>query len=225
MTSPRPVRQPWLDMPLPLADELFCVAHDDRTGRCRIHHRVAGLGLAAGLLGELILRGRVDLAADGGLRVLNTASVRDVLAQSTLSLLLAQPQHREVRTWLVFLGERAVESGAERLAVTGIWQRAERHRLGRTRVSYRPTDANTVFWRTSRLARALTSTEPLGPQDAVLAGLVAATGLTDVLLWQLDTRYGCLTRIAAEVKRLPRSLCHLVASTEAAVGDAVLTPR
>jgi hypothetical protein len=118
-----------------------------------------------------------------------------------------------------------MESVAGRLVVAGLWQREERRRLGRTRVSYLPTDANEVYWRANRLARLLTSGEEIGQPDAVLAGLVTVIGLADVVLWQPEDRDPGLARISDEVKRLSWPLYHLIAFTEAAVGDTVLAPR
>jgi hypothetical protein len=207
-----------------LADELFCIAHDDRTGRCRLHPRVLGIGLAAGLLGELVLFERVDVR-DGGLSVVRRDPPPDAAAHATLALLLAQPQHRDVRTWLAFLAETSVETVAGRLVLAGLWRRQEHRRLARTRISYLPTDANAVVWRAMRLARVLTSGASVSVPDAVLAGLIAVTGLTEVVLWQPEVREAGRARIAAEVGGLPWPLYHLLAFTEAAVGDAVLTPR
>jgi hypothetical protein len=207
-----------------LADELFCVAHDDRTGRARLHPRVLGLGLAAGLLGELVLFERIDIR-DGGLNVVRRDPPPGAAAHATLALLLAQPQHRDVRTWLAFLAETSVESVVGRLVLAGLWRREERRRLGRTRISFEPVDANAVVWRAIRLARVLTSGQPMSVPDAVLAGLIAVTGLTEVVLWQPEVREAGRARIAAEVGGLPGSLYHLLAFIEAAIGDAVLTPR
>jgi Golgi phosphoprotein 3 (GPP34) len=225
MTRPSWSGVPWARVPLLLADELFCVAHDDRTGRSRLHPRVLGLGLAAGLLGELVLFGRVDIADGGGIKVLDREPPADALAHSTLSMVMAQPQHRDVRTWLAFLAETSVESVAQRLVLAGLWQREERRRLGRARVSYLPTDTNAVFWRSMRLGRLLSSVEEIGQPDAMLAGLVAVTGLVDAVLWPQEDREPGLSRITDEVKRLSWPLYHLLAFTEAAVGDAVLAPR
>ena len=44
-----------------LADQYFLIAHEDRTGRSRLHPRATGLGLAAALLGELMLEGRLRI--------------------------------------------------------------------------------------------------------------------------------------------------------------------
>ncbi len=207
-----------------LADELFCIAHDDRTGRCRLHPRVLGLGLAAGLLGELVLFDRIDIR-DGGVHVLRWDPPPDAVAHATLAMLLAQPQHRDVRTWLAFLAETSVESVAGRLVLAGLWRREEHRRLGRTRFSHVPTDGNAVVWRAIRLARLLTTDQPMTVPDVVLAGLVAVSGLADAVLWQPESRDAGRERITAEVGRLDWPLYHLLAFTEAAVGDAVLAPR
>ena len=207
-----------------LADELFCIAHDDRTGRPRLHPRVTGLGLAAALLGELVLFGRVDIA-DGGVYVVHRDPPADALAHATMAQLLAQPQHRDVRTWLAFLAETALDAVAQRLVLAGVWQQTEHRRFARTRVSYLPVDANQVVWRSVRLARLLTAVEPIGEPDAMLAGLVAVTGLADEVLWQPQLREPGLARISAEVRQLRWPLYHVLSFTESAVGDAVLAPR
>jgi hypothetical protein len=207
-----------------LADELFCIAHDDRTGRCRLHPRVLGLGLAAGLLGELVLWGRLDVR-DGQVRVLRGDPPADALAHATVELLVAQPQYRDVAVWLAFLAETSVESVARRLTVAGVWRAVEQRRWGRTRIGRVPVDGNAVVWRSMRLARLLTSGGPMTVPDVVLAGLVQATGLTDVVLWQPATREVGRARVDHAVGGLPWPLYHLVAHAQAAIGDAVLTPR
>lgn len=207
-----------------LADELFCIAHEDRTGRAKLHPRVAGLGLAAALLGELVLYGRVDIR-DGAIYVVRRDPPGDALSHATLAHLVAQPQHRDVRTWLAFLAETATDAVAQRLALAGLWRREAHRRLGRTRVGYLPTDSNAVAWRPIRLARLLTSAEPVSEPDAMLAGLVGITGLAGDVLWQSEVRQAGMARLFRVVAELRWSLYHLLAFTEAAVGDAVLAPR
>lgn len=225
MTGSPSASRPWGGGGLLLADELFCVAHDDRTGRSRLRHRVLALGLAAGLLGELVLFRRVEILDGGVLRLASREALPEALAHGILQHLLAQPHHRDVRIWLAFLADFAVESVAHRLVLAGVWERVERRRLGRVRVSHLPVDANVVAWRAMRLGRLLISPEPIAEADVMLAGLVAITGLTKVVLWQPEHRESALTRIHAEVRRLPWPLHHLLAFTEVALGDAVLAPR
>ena len=207
-----------------LADEFFCVARSDRTGRPLLHPRAFGLGLAGALLGELVLFGRVTID-DGRICVVHRDPPADALAHATLAQLVTLSQHREVRTWLAFLAETATDAVGQRLALAGVWRRAEHRRFGRARVSWLPVDVNVVAWRPVRLARVLTSPGSVGVPDAVLAGLVAVTGLAGAVLWQPEHREVGMARLSAEVTRLDWPLYHLLAFVEAAVGDAVLAPR
>ncbi|MEV0134690.1 GPP34 family phosphoprotein [Dactylosporangium sp. NPDC050688] len=207
-----------------LADEFFCIAREDWNGRSLLHPRTLGLGLAGALLGELVLFGRIAIN-DSVICVVRRDPPEDPLAHETLTHLLTQPQHRDVRTWLAYLAETATDEVGQRLARAGVWRREERRRFGRVRVSWLPADVNVVAWRPIRLAGRLTSPEPIEVPDVVLAGLVAVTGLTGAVLWQPELREVGMARLSAEVARLDRSLFHLLAFVEAAVGDAVLAPR
>src|SRR3954464_13453222 len=84
-----------------LADDYFLIAHEDRTGRSRLHPRATGIGLAASLLGELILDNKLRIFA-GDLEIVSNQPPRDGLNHAVLDLLIAQPQHRDVRTWLAY---------------------------------------------------------------------------------------------------------------------------
>ncbi|HTX83306.1 MAG TPA: GPP34 family phosphoprotein [Streptosporangiaceae bacterium] len=46
-----------------LADDLYLMAHDERSGRQLLSARAAGLGLAGALLAELVLAGCVGIAS------------------------------------------------------------------------------------------------------------------------------------------------------------------
>src|SRR5215470_10146321 len=76
-----------------LADEFFLIAHEERSGRSRLHPRATGLGLAAGLLGELILLERVQVYR-GELAVVSREPPGDALQHNVLDLLIVQRQHR-----------------------------------------------------------------------------------------------------------------------------------
>lgn len=207
-----------------LADDFWCIARRDWNGRPLVHHRVLGLGLAGALLGELVLFGRLVIR-DGEVRVVPGGPIMDSLASWTLAELIRQPQHREVRTWLAFLAELAPDYVGRRLERAGVCRREESRRFGRTRLAWLPADINVVAWRPVRLAGLLTSERPIGVPDAVLAGLVAVTGLAGAVLWQPEQRESGMARLPEEVARLDPSFHHLLAFVEAAVGDAVLAPR
>src|SRR3954465_3853731 len=97
-----------------LANSYSLIAPDDRTGRSRLHPRATGLGLAAALLGELMLFGRLR-AMTGDLYVVSQEPPGDSLSHTLLDLLLAQPQHKEIRTWLAYLSQEAADQVGERL--------------------------------------------------------------------------------------------------------------
>jgi hypothetical protein len=210
---------------VPIADEFFRIAHQDRTGRARLHPRAVGLGLASGLLAELVIPGRVEIRDGGLLSVVRRDPPPDALAHTTLDHLLAQPQHRDVRTWLAFLEQDAVDAVGQRLTRAGYVQPVEHRRLWSNRVVYVPVDLNHAAWPEIRLARQLTTSDRLYEPDAVLAGLVAVTGLLRHVLWDPATYEAGISHLTRVVARLRPSLHHLIAHTEAAVGDAVLTPR
>lgn len=207
-----------------LADDFFCIAHDDRTGRSRLNPRVLGLGLAGALLGELVLFRRIVIS-EGVIVLARREPPPDPLAHATLAQLIASPQHNDLQTWLAVLAETATDAVGKRLVQAGVVQPGERHWLWRAQVSYPPVDVNAVAWRPIRLAGLLTSAEEVKAPDVVLAQLVAATGLSKRVLWQPEFREAGLARLSAELLRLDGSLTQLLAFVEAAVGSAVLAPR
>jgi hypothetical protein len=205
---------------VPLADELFLIAHDDTTGRPRLHARAAELGLAGALLGELVLDGRITFH-DGRLTVVDRRTPDDALAHLVLDQLIAEPQYRTVRIWLAFLAGESVDAVGQRLERAGQVNRTRR-RWGRA-VRYVPVDASAAAWPGHRLRLVLLRGEPLAGTDALLAGLVAATGLSSLVLW--DAPASSHQYLASLVAALPPPLRDLVAHLEAAVGDAVLSHR
>jgi hypothetical protein len=207
-----------------LADEFFWLAHQALTGQPRIHGRATGIGLAGGLLGELILTGHLFLGS-GVLTVLNPASPADVLAHSTLDQIEAEPLVRDVRTWLAFLAGEAEDAVAQRMCREGFVV-GERARWPRSSVRYVPVDGVAPGRPATRLYMALTRDEPLSVSDVVLAGLVAAVGLTRTVLFDGGSRGAAsIRRLQQRVGWLPAPLGELVAHVEAAVGDLVLTHR
>jgi hypothetical protein len=206
-----------------LADELFWIAHGDMSGQPQLHPKAMGLGLAAGLLGELVLAGYLDVA-EGVVEVLSRESPPDVLAHSTLDQILAEPGVQGVRTWLAFLGQDAEETVGRRLWRAGLVER-RLARWPRRSVRWLPRDGIAAARPSNRLYLALTRNERLSVGDATLAGLVAAVGLTRAVLFDAGPHSASTQRLTAWVGALPLSLHELVAQTEAAVGDLVLSHR
>jgi hypothetical protein len=207
-----------------LADELFCIGHQDRSGRTRLHPRACGLGLGAALLGELVLYGRVEVRS-GDVRVVRCDAPPDALAHTTLDLLLAQPQHRQLRTWLAYLAGTSVDAVAQRLIRAGVVEAVRHRRLWTTKVVYLPVDGNRSVWPEVRLARLLTTGGRLDEADAALAGLVAVTGLARHVLWDPATFDAGHAHLRHAMAGLSPSMAELVASTESAVSEAILAPH
>ncbi|MEV7970760.1 GPP34 family phosphoprotein [Sphaerisporangium sp. NPDC088356] len=203
---------------LRLADDLFFVMHDDITGRMRLAPRLTGLALAAAVVGELMLAGRVTVGLAAGqvrLAPLGTAPTGDALTQSALDHIVAEPSHR-FRIWLQFFARTAYAGVAARMTTAGLL-RPPSGRLVRRRA---PVDANTAAWPLGRLNLAIRRRQPLDPQDGVLLGLLAATGGGRLVLWEQNPAY-----LSSSLSALPLPLRELVAQTEAAVGDSVISRR
>lgn len=205
-----------------LADDFFLIAHDDRNGRSLLHPRATDLGLAGALLGELVLERRLSI--DGQwLGVINSDPPPDPLAHTNLATIIAEPQHREVRTWLAFFGQSAVDAIGQRMIRTGLVQQIQVRRLLKSTTRYVPLDINLPAGRVVRLRRLLTSPEPMRVADTTLAGLAEVTGLSGHILWDADQ--ASIKRVRTLINGLPPPLRELIMQVEAAIGDAVLSQR
>src|SRR5258706_14107837 len=136
--------------PVPVADQFYFIAHDDRTGARLLHPRAIGLGLAGALLGELVLVDCIDVY-NGSVYVVRREPPADALNHATLTWLLSQPQHHDVRTWLAFLAETATDGVAKRLTVTRQVKPLYHKRLLGSRITYVPTDTNLAAWQSVRI--------------------------------------------------------------------------
>lgn len=183
----------------------------------RLHPRLTGLGLAAAVLGELMLAGRVSLdlmAGEVRLAVLDGTPTGDEVTRNALDHIVAEPSHR-FRTWLRFLARTAHADVAARMTAAGLLHHARRLRSRQV-----PADPNAAAWPIGRLNLAIQRRQPLGPQDGVLLGLVVATGGGRLVLWDRNPRY-----LSDSTAALPAPLQELITQTEAAVGDSVITRR
>ena len=197
-----------------LADEYYFVAHEDTTGKPRLHPRAVGLGVACGLLAELVFANRVTIGG-GNVTVIDRTAPEDALAHTTLDQLIQEQQHRAVRTWLTFLAQTAVDGVAQRLLRAG-QVRTERVRRGLRQVDvYVPMNMSAAAWPEHRLRHHIINGQQITMGDAALAGMIAATGLTDRIMWDADAggrRYfayilGALSRTATpSYARTPRPL-------------------
>src|SRR5581483_6027376 len=157
-----------------VADDLYLIAHHETSGKPLVQPRALGIGLAGGLLAELMMADGMTLCHDGALAV-GRAVPRDALARQVQSLLAAEPP-LQVREWLLFLGQAAADDVAGRLARAGYLRRAGGPvpwRAGR----WIPVDADWAFAPLLRARSALDPARPWSAYGAVLAGLAAGCGL------------------------------------------------
>ena len=209
---------------LPLADDLFLTAHDSVKGKCLLSPATLGLGLAAGLIGELVLWRRLDLI-DAKIEIIDDRPTGDPAATAVLDQLLREGHHRAVRDWISFLATGiAIDLVERRLSRAGLVQRQEKRGLFGTKVSFTPADSMIAGWPATRIRTFVGRGEMLDIPDLVLAGLILATGLDQHVLVTLDARGRGLLFDQLK-RRLPAMLQELVGQAEAAVGDAVMARR
>jgi hypothetical protein len=205
-----------------LADAFFLMAHDEATGKPRLPERIAGLGLAAALLGELVLTGRAQ-ARDGGIAVLDAEPCDDELSGRVLEF-LKQEQH-PTRTWLAFFGRSAHEEVALRLLSAGVLERVSRRRPWQSG-RWAPVSAQLAARPTALLCTALIRGQDLDERSLLLFGLLQATGLDQAVLWEVrHSAPHALRQAGQSLSRLRPTLAELISQTEAAVGAAIATRR
>jgi len=208
-----------------LTDDLYLICYAEQTGRPVATDAVAGLGLAGGLLAELVLGGHL-LVHDGLLYpAAGVAPPSDLPLWEVLHTVAGQRQPQPVETWLRFLSADAVTDVRHRMCAAGLLARVRTRRLGMTaKDRYLPTDSNTAAWPAIRLASQLCAGQPVPLSDAVLAGLVHACVLLKHVLWGPEHAAGF--GYADQLRHLlPTPLAVVVAHSEAAVGQHVLTRR
>lgn len=210
-----------------LADQFFLIAHEDRTGRSRLHPRATAIGLAAAMLGELVLDGRLRIVG-GDLEITSSHPPVDALAHSNLDLLVTQSHHREVRTWLAYLSQDAAVRVGERLERSGAVDSVTKRRMLSMQTLYMPNNENqrnAAAWAPARLANILVRGLEISVSDRVLAGLVAATGLTRHVLWNFEMHRQAFSVLPRAVASLSDDLRQLIEHTEASVGSVLAVGR
>lgn len=212
-----------LRLKMPVADSYYFVAHDYMAGRRRLDRRVLGIGLAAALLGELVVTGVVAVSGER-LYVLHESPPDRLLYDINVQL-LGQPQHRDLPTWLAFLAVTAEAKVTERMQASRRLDEVELRRVIGKRRALMPADVNEAAWQALRLERALTTAADMTHADLFLAGIVQATGLLPHVLWNPDTSNIGNLVLSRVLPLIDPSLLAIVRQTEAAVGRSVLAPR
>ena len=203
-----------------VADDLWLLAHHERSGKALLDKRPLGLGLAAGLLAELMLTvpAAIGLLPDARVMVLRDAPV-NVREHSLLTRIAGEPYLLPVRDWLAFLARTAEGDVGTRLEQAGYVASGPRRFPGlpARRV---PVDPDWAFTAVLRVATAVDLRRPPDPYSDALTGLAYACGLG----YRLDRLVPVSASGAGQVvARLPPPLRALVAHTQVGVSTAVLS--
>ncbi|MEV4481736.1 GOLPH3/VPS74 family protein [Micromonospora coxensis] len=206
-----------------IANDFYFLAHDDQSGQARLFGTALSYGLAAALLAELRVAGRISFQ-QGHIQVRRDGPPPgDWLQHKILDRMLAEQRHTATRVWLSYLATTAGEEVAHRMVQAGLLREQTIGPRWRRRTVPVPTDSNVAAWPWARLSQQLRHHRRLSDQDVILAGLVLHTQMDTTLLdgaSQAAREY--LRWLVAQSWPQIREL---LAELGAAVGTAVLSHR
>jgi hypothetical protein len=203
-----------------IADDLYLLGHDNRTGRPSLGLRPLGIGLAGGLLAELMLGDSISLQRDGTIIACRRWPA-DELGRRVRDQVAAEREPHPVRDWLLFFARSAAGNVAGRLEQAGYLRHARSLIPGRPG-RWVPVDINWAFTPIIRVRSALDPSRPADPHRAVLAGLAGACGLGFRIAEFQTPRDRSVEEATGQ---LVPELRYLVAQTQAAVDSLVLSHR
>jgi len=182
-----------------------------------------GLGLAGGLLAELMLSGAIHLW-DGLLIPGGGPSPADALTHKVLSSVEAESQHLPARDWLKFLARTAPEQVAARLGEAGFLTLAGRTGWwpGRRR-QWVPADPDSAFAPLVRVKAVVDGRGLVPAEHVMLGGLATACGLSPQMSRYLPAN--ARPRLEQAADQLHPVLRALISSTREAVEATLLAGR
>jgi hypothetical protein len=204
-----------------VADDLYLLGHEERSGKPLLEPSALGTGLAGALLAELMLVGWIGLRQDSAVMIARDAPQGAVRQNALLKRIADKPGPEPVRSWLRILAHSAEQDVAVRLEEAGYLEHV------RARVPWRqgrwvPVDPDWAFAPVLRARAALDPTRPLTAYSATLAGLTVACGLG----FKLSEHQAEDSRpVQGAVVQLDLGLQELIAQTESTIENAVLSYR
>jgi hypothetical protein len=204
-----------------LADDLYLLAHHDVTGRPYLQPRALGIGLAGGLLAELIFADAIRLTG-GHLAVTIGGRAHDRLGHQVLGLLARDREWRPAGEWLAFLATRAADHVADRLADAGYLTLAGSRRAWLA-ARWVPVSSDCAFAPLGRMRAVLDPARAAAMPDVALAGLAVGCGLGSRVLPYGPP--GARRHLDELIRQLHPDLRELIGQVQAAVDAAVLSHR
>jgi Golgi phosphoprotein 3 (GPP34) len=163
-----------------LADELLLLAYDDETGRCAVSVIALDLGMAAAVLVDLVLHGRIEVTNRAVLPVDPSPTGHAVVDEILGRICAEQPQ--PAARWLQRLRHNLRQHVLESLIAQGVVRDQDVTAWDVLRVHRYPMVDPTAERETrSRLAAALTGGAVPDERTAALATLVAAVRMEPTL--------------------------------------------
>ncbi|MBM0239081.1 GPP34 family phosphoprotein [Micromonospora sp. ATA32] len=163
-----------------LAEELLLLAYDDETGKATMPRISLDLGMAAAVLVELALAGRIAYS-DGSLAVTDPAPTGEPIADEVLARIAADTPHSPA-SWVQRLRHGLRDRILGDLCAQGVVRDVDETELGFIHVHRYPVvDATVEADVRGRLVKALTGDEAPDERTAALATLVAVLRMEPAL--------------------------------------------
>lgn len=214
-----------------IADDLYLIAHHEMSGKPHLSRRCVGIGVAGGLLAELMAAQTPAVTLDhgcvlpvfghNGRPAARYARPDEPVAGQVLDLIMAESPPRPAREWLLFLSKTSAAAVAGRLQRSGYLTRPVR------RIPWRaprpvPAEGDLSVCALLRAQAALDGTRTLTPYSALLTGLTLACGLE----FRFSGLSGAPARSAGEATQvLPVPLQELIACVQVTTDSIVLSAR
>jgi len=162
------------------AEELLLLAYDDQTGKATGSRIGLDLGMAAAVMVDLALAGRIAYV-DGYLKVINPTPVGDPIADAVLAKAAAGEPHTPAQ-WLQRLRHGLRTRVLADLVARGVVQDVDETQMDFIHVHRYPTiDRAVEAGIRKRLAEALVDESPPDERTAALATLLCATRMEPAL--------------------------------------------
>ncbi|MEU8422467.1 GPP34 family phosphoprotein [Micromonospora sp. NPDC048835] len=199
-----------------LAEELLLLAYDDTTGKATMPRISLDLGMAAAVLVELALAGRVAYA-DGSLTVIDPTPTGEPFSDDVLSRIAADTPHTPA-SWVQRLRHGLRDRILADLCRQGVVRDVDETELGFIHVHRYPVLDTSVEAETrQRLAEALTGAAAPDERTAALATLV--------VVLRMESALGVSGEAAADARRrLTKIATGAGFSGEVSTDDSVVRP-
>ncbi|PZV97103.1 Golgi phosphoprotein 3 (GPP34) [Micromonospora phaseoli] len=200
---------------VPLAEELLLLAYDDETGKATLPRISLDLGMAAAVLIELALAGRLAYA-DGSLTVVDPTPTGEPVTDAVLAKIAADTPHSPA-SWVQRLRHGLRDRILGDLCAQGVVRDVDETELGFIHVHRYPVVDPSVEAETrQRLAEALTGAAP-DERTAALATLVAVL--------RMESALGVSGEAAADARRRLAAIATGAGfSGEVSLEDSVVRP-